>query len=151
MIGNIDYSFSKITNIKGNLCFQILKIAFSDNLKQVMRFPRIGDEDDTFLHTDLSEQLLERLCLKGTENKPITDLNLTLFHPHNTRLRAVRLTNVSRLTLDGLRVLREHNINELEIRGLSNATISDVVGQCLGKKGKKLSINTFSISNLINP
>ena len=98
-----------------------------------MRFPRIGDEDETYLHTELSEQLLERLCLKGPENKPITDLTLTLFHPNNTRLRSVRLTNVSRLTLDGLRILREHNIIELKIHGLANATVSDVIGQCLGE------------------
>ena len=99
----------------------------------MIRFPKIGDEDDAYLHTDLSEQLLQRLCQKGAEGKPITDLIISLFHPQYTRLRAVKLTNVSRLTIEGLSILRGHNITELGIRGLANATISDVISQCLGK------------------
>ena len=117
----------------------------------MIRFPRIGDEDDTYLHTDLSEQLLERLCQKGAEGKPITDLTLSLFHPYFTRLRAVKLTNVSRLTIDGLSILRGHNITELEIRGLANATISDVISQCLGKLIQHLSKSPMSDVRPHNP
>ena len=107
---------------------------FTDNVKQVMRFPRAGGDETVYLHTELSEQLLERLCQNGNEKNQITDLKLSLFDPDCTRLRTVRLRNSNKLTIEGIKILSGHSILELEIHGLANATISDVIGECLGKQ-----------------
>ena len=98
-----------------------------------MRFPREGASDDAiYLHTELSEQLLERLCQTTAEKHQMSDLTLSLFDPCATRLRSARLTNANKLTIEGLTILRGHNLVELEIRGLTKATISDVIDECLG-------------------
>jgi hypothetical protein len=99
-----------------------------------MRFPRAGEDETVYLHTELSEQLLDRLCQNGNKKNQITDLKLSLFDPDCTRLRSVRLRNTSKLTIEGIKILRGHGILDLEIHGLANATISDVIGECLGKQ-----------------
>lgn len=48
--------------------------------------------------------------------------------PSIYRLSRVRLTDASKLTTAGLRVLRDHNISDLEARGLARATITDLIG-----------------------
>ena len=118
-----------------------------DNVKQVMRFPQTGIDEAIYLHTELSEQLLERLCKSASEKNPITDLTLSLFDPYFTRLRSARFINANNLTIDGLKILRGHNIIELEIRGLANATISDVVDECLGEYIKSLMANKLFAPN----
>ena len=40
----------------------------------------------------------------------------------------MRLTDASKLTTRGLRILRDHNIVDLEARGLARATITDLIG-----------------------
>ena len=40
----------------------------------------------------------------------------------------MRITDASKLTTRGLRVLRDHNISDLEARGLARATITDLIG-----------------------
>lgn len=90
----------------------------------VLRFPT----EDIYFHTDLSEQLLARLC----DCKKLTDLIMTLFDAGRTRLRSVKLRDASKLTKSGLRVLKGHNITELEARGLKGATVSDLVS-CLNE------------------
>ena len=95
-----------------------------------------SDGEEMFLHTELSEQLLERLCQNRTdlmvEKNQMSDLALSLFDPETTRLRSARLTNATKLTVEGLKALHGHKILELEMRGLAKATVTDVVDECLG-------------------
>ena len=100
-----------------------------------MRFPpRGGSIDDTiYLHTELSERLLERLCKINSEIHPMSDFTMSLFSSDATRLRSARLTNATKLTVEGLRTLQGHKIVELEIRGLTKANITDVIDECLGR------------------
>ena len=97
-----------------------------------MRFPRVG-EDAIYLHTEISEQLLERLCQSTTEKNQVSDLTLSLFDPYCTRLRSARIHNANKLSIEGLKFLRGHNLVELDIRGLAKATVSDVIDECLGE------------------
>ena len=100
-----------------------------------MRFPpRGGSIDDTiYLHTEISERLLERLCQNNSEVHPMSDFTMSLFSSDATRLRSARLTNATKLTVEGLRTLQGHKIVELEIRGLTKANITDVIDECLGR------------------
>lgn len=82
---------------------------------------------EIYLHTDIAEQLLCRLC----DKKKMTDGALSLFDASHARLRNVRLRDASQLTAAGLRTLRGHNLVELEAVGLAKATVSDLIG-CLG-------------------
>ncbi len=82
---------------------------------------------DIFFHTSLTESLLERL---GSERR-LTDEVLTLFESRTTHLRSARIRNAGQLTAAGLRSLRGHRITDLEVEGLSKATVTDLVG-CLG-------------------
>lgn len=82
---------------------------------------------DMFIHTDLSEQLLARICERGR----MTDEVMNLFQSCQTRLRKVHLTEASKLTTRSLRVLRGHQITHLTTIGLSKATVTDLIG-CLG-------------------
>ena len=85
-------------------------------------------EEETFFHTELSEQLLVRLC----EKKKLDDLTLTLFQGDSTRLRHVRLADASKLSVRGLKTLKGHKIVELEALGLTKATVTDLIS-CLGE------------------
>ena len=90
--------------------------------------------ENIYLHTELSEELLERLCRQTTvEKNQISDLTLSLFDPYATRLRSARIPNANKLSIEGLSVLRGHKLVELEIEGLTKTTISDVIDECLGK------------------
>ena len=85
-------------------------------------------EEEIFFHTELSEQLLVRLC----EKKKMDDLTLTLFQGDTTRLRHVRLSDASKLSVRGLKTLKGHKIVELEALGLTKATVTDLIS-CLGE------------------
>ena len=98
-----------------------------------MKFPAIGNHDTVYLHTELSERLLERLCQNVGGKNQISDLQLSLFDHCSTRLRSSRISNASELSVEGLKVLRGHRLLELEIQDLANATVSDVIDDCLGK------------------
>ena len=98
-----------------------------------MKFPAIGNHDTVYLHTELSERLLERLCQNVGGKNQISDLQLSLFDHCSTRLRSSRISNASKLSVEGLKVLRGHRLLELEIQDLANATVSDVIDDCLGK------------------
>ncbi|XP_015602670.1 protein zyg-11 homolog B isoform X3 [Cephus cinctus] len=83
-------------------------------------------DPDTFLPTEISEQLLYSLC----EKKALSDLTITLFDSKSTRLRHVRLKDASSLSAKGLKILREHKVIDLEVNGLK-ITVNDLIG-CLG-------------------
>jgi Zyg-11 family protein len=94
-------------------------------------------------HSGLSEQFLTTLCEKGKLN----DETLALFDSTVTSLRRVSIHDAP-LTLKGLRTLKTHRISELEITGLKQVTVNDVIG-CLGEwtlsnlKILNVSNNTF--------
>ncbi|XP_058805483.1 protein zyg-11 homolog B isoform X1 [Phymastichus coffea] len=83
-------------------------------------------DPDTFLPTEISEQLLYSLC----ERKKLSDLTITLFDSKTTRLRHVKLKNASNLTVKGLTVLKQHKVIDLEVNRLK-ITVNDLIA-CLG-------------------
>lgn len=105
---------------------------------KALRFPG-GDE--VYLHTELSEQLIVKLCAK----KKMTDVVLALFDSNLTRLRHVRLKDASQLSKAGLRILRGHKIVELEAIGLSKATVTELIG-CLGEWTLQ-NMRTLNVAN----
>lgn len=84
-------------------------------------------DNEVYFHSEISEQLLRTLCIKGK----LTDYTLTLFDNETTRLRRVSLPNASNLTKDGLKVLKGHKIIELEACALK-FPINDLVS-CFGE------------------
>ena len=124
----IDYICDNISS----LCNSV----WTDGGEQKLQFK----EEEIFFHTELSEQLLVRLC----EKKKLDDLTLTLFQVKqevvllkkfinfleqgdSTRLRRVRLSDTSKLTVKGLKTLKGHKIVELETLGLTKATVTDLI------------------------
>ena len=124
----IDYICDNISS----LCNSV----WTDGGEQKLQFK----EEEIFFHTELSEQLLVRLC----EKKKLDDLTLTLFQVKqevvlllkfinfleqgdSTRLRRVRLSDASKLTVKGLKTLKGHKIVELETLGLTKATVTDLI------------------------
>ncbi|XP_015119052.1 protein zyg-11 homolog B isoform X1 [Diachasma alloeum] len=84
-------------------------------------------DPDVFLPAEISEQLLASLC----EKKALSDLTITLFDSKTTRLRYVRLKDASNLSTKGLKVLKQHKVVDLEVKGLK-ITINDLIS-CLGE------------------
>ena len=50
----------------------------------------------------------------------------------STRLRHVRLSDASKLTVKGLKTLKGHKIVELETLGLTKANVTELIS-CLGE------------------
>ena len=94
-----------------------------------------------FFHTELSEQLLLKLC----ELRKLDDLVLTVFSNETTRLKTVKLADASKLSLKGLRSLKGHKILELEATGLTRATVTDLIS-CLGE----WSLQNLRLLNVAN-
>lgn len=84
-------------------------------------------DNEVYFHSEISEQLLRTLCLKGK----LSDYTLSLFDTRTTRLRRISIPNAGNLTKDGLKVLKGHKIIELEICGLK-FPINDLVS-CFGE------------------
>ncbi|XP_031826314.1 protein zyg-11 homolog B [Nomia melanderi] len=81
---------------------------------------------DVFIPDEISEQLLSNLC----EKKTLSDLTITLFDSKSTRLRCVQLKDASALSAKGLKVLKQHKVQELVVNGLK-ITVNDLIS-CLG-------------------
>lgn len=95
---------------------------------------------DMFLHSQLSEGLIDRIC----DKKAMTDEILGILNPEHSRLTVVKLKDASKLTLKGLRTLKGHKIQHLEAVGLINATVTDLIG-CLGD-WSLLNLKTLNVS-----
>uniref|UniRef100_A0A0K8SZW5 Protein zyg-11 B n=1 Tax=Lygus hesperus TaxID=30085 RepID=A0A0K8SZW5_LYGHE len=93
----------------------------SDEVKLAFKDPEI------YIHSEVSEQLLRTLCIKGK----LSDWTLTLFNPQTTRLRCVSIPNAEKLTKEGLKILKGHKITDLETCGLQ-FTPNDLI-TCLGE------------------
>ncbi|XP_033341021.1 protein zyg-11 homolog B [Megalopta genalis] len=81
---------------------------------------------DIFIPAEISELLLSNLC----ERKALCDETITLFDSKSTRLRCVQLKDASVLSAKGLKVLKQHKVQELVVNGLT-ITINDLIS-CLG-------------------
>jgi Zyg-11 family protein len=81
------------------------------------------------LNGALAEELLRSLSLHSQLSDDV--LLKPLFDARNTRLHAVHFDDASQLTTRGLRALRAHRLRGLTVRGLSRATINELIG-CLG-------------------
>jgi Zyg-11 family protein len=86
--------------------------------------------NNVVINGNLTEELLESL----SANNQLTDevLLMSIFDSDCTQLRHVRIPDASQLTTKGLRALKTHRINELEVCGLIKCTINELIG-CLGE------------------
>lgn len=82
---------------------------------------------DVYFHGNISERILETLSEKGNLN----DETLSFFDPNVTCLRKVCIKDAP-VSTRGLRILKSHKISELEVIGLKNVTVNDLIG-CLGE------------------
>ena len=98
------------------------------------RLKFLPDDNSLFLHAKLSEELLTRLSDLGK----VDDLTLTLFDGSRTCLKKVRIDNASKLTHYGLQNFQNHNITDLEVSNLVQATINDLIG----------GLNPWTLENL---
>ncbi|KAG8192666.1 hypothetical protein JTE90_009695 [Oedothorax gibbosus] len=83
-------------------------------------------DSSTCLPSSVSEPLFASL-----DEKTLTDKLLTIFDPSVTRLRRVHISNASKISSKGLRILRSHKITELVAVKSTNITVNDIIG-CLG-------------------
>jgi len=98
-------------------------------------------DENKFFHTELSEQLIIKLC----EKNKMDDLVLSLFSSECTRLKHVKLKNASSLSIRGLKTLKGHKILDLEVIGLTRATVTDLIS-CLGE----WSLQNLRLLNVAN-
>ncbi|CAL1542443.1 unnamed protein product [Lymnaea stagnalis] len=84
-------------------------------------------DPETCFHANLSDQLLSTLSEKGKLN----DESLSLFDPSVTALRHVSIHNAT-VTGRGLRILKGHRVSQLEVTGIKDVTVNDIIG-CLGE------------------
>ncbi|KAK3578394.1 hypothetical protein CHS0354_025488 [Potamilus streckersoni] len=99
----------------------------SSNLKLVFR------NSDVFFNEALAEAFLKTLSDQGRLN----DLALSLFDSHFMHLKSVWIKD-AQLSPFGLKILKTQKISELEITGLRNVTVNDVLG----------SLGTWTLRNL---
>ena len=123
-ISDVDYSQEACIDYICDNISSLCSSVFTETGEPQLTFK----EEEIFFHTELSEQLLVRLC----EKKKMDDLTLTLFQGDTTRLRHVRLSDASKLSVRGLKTLKGHKIVELEALGLTKATVTDLIS-CLGE------------------
>lgn len=81
-------------------------------------------DPDIFLFNEISEKLLERFGQKNL----LCDAMLHLFTAKNTRLRNVKIKNTKKVTAEGLKVLKQHKIVDLECINLKNVFIGKILG-----------------------
>lgn len=82
-------------------------------------------DSDMFLFNELSEKLLNKLGEKDL----LCDTTLSLFTEKNTRLRSFKLRNANNVTHEGLKVLKQHKIVDLEIVNLKSVCINKILGK----------------------
>ncbi|XP_005110536.1 protein zyg-11 homolog B [Aplysia californica] len=104
------------------LC-EVQPLASTDSKQTKMVFK----DPETCFHSTLSDQLLSTLSEKGKLN----DESLSLFDPNATVLRHVSIHNAP-VTSRGLRILKGHRVSQLEVTGIKDVTVNDVIG-CLGE------------------
>ncbi|KAL3887228.1 hypothetical protein ACJMK2_027175 [Sinanodonta woodiana] len=96
---------------------------------------------DIFLTDAISEELLKTLC----EKKKLNDETLALFDSNFMNLKRVYIKD-AQLSAAGLRILKTQQIVQLEVSGLGNVTVNDVIGS-LGQWTLN-NLKTLHVSNL---
>lgn len=102
--------------------------------------PIINSLTSCHLTSSTSEYLIESI----SEDGHLTDdVLIEVFPAENCRLEQVKIPDASLLSKRGLRVLRSHNIDQLQVTGLTKATINELIG-CLGE----YSLNNLNLLNV---
>ncbi|KAK3701133.1 hypothetical protein RRG08_029606 [Elysia crispata] len=100
-------------------------------------------DPETCFHSNISDKLLSTLSEKGKLN----DETLSLFDANHAALRHVSIHNAA-VTSRGLRILKGHRVSHLEVTGIKDVTVNDIIG-CLGEwtlsnlRNLNVSRNTF--------
>ena len=102
--------------------------------------PVTNNLNSSRLTSNMSEYLLESISEDG---RLTDDVMQEVFPSENCRLENVRIPDASCLSKRGLRVLRSHHINQLQVTGLTKATINELIG-CLGE----YSLNNLNLLNV---
>lgn len=102
--------------------------------------PVTNNLNSCHLTSNISEYLLESISDDG---RLTDDVMQEVFLSENCRLENVRIPDASCLSKRGLRVLRSHRINQLQVTGLTKATINELIG-CLGE----FSLNNLNLLNV---
>ncbi|KAL3887230.1 hypothetical protein ACJMK2_027177 [Sinanodonta woodiana] len=96
---------------------------------------------DVFLTDAISEEFLKTLC----EKKKLNDETLALFDSNFMNLKRVYIKD-AQLSAAGLMILKTQQIVQLEVSGLGNVTVNDVIGS-LGQWTLN-NLKTLHVSNL---
>ncbi|KAL3870669.1 hypothetical protein ACJMK2_038714 [Sinanodonta woodiana] len=96
---------------------------------------------DVFLTDAISEEFLKTLC----EKKKLNDETFALFDSKFMNLKKVYIKD-AQLSAAGLRILKAQKIVALEVSGLGNVTVNDVIGS-LGQWTLN-NLKTLHVSNL---
>lgn len=85
-------------------------------------------DENAFCHQNVANLLFLTLDKKGL----LDDLVLTLFDPAVLRLCQVVIHNSDNLTCKGLNVLRQHQIQSVDVKNLTKISIDELIG-CFGE------------------
>ncbi|KAG0712443.1 Protein zyg-11 B [Chionoecetes opilio] len=103
-------------------------------------------DSNAFFHQKVANLLLLTLDRKGLLN----DLNMTLFDPVAVRLSQVNLHNADNVTCKGLKELRSHQIQAVEVKNLSKVSVDELIS-CFGEwtlnNIRELSVSGSSFSS----
>lgn len=83
-------------------------------------------DPDIFIINEISEKLLNKLV----EKKLLCDATLNIFTSHNTLLKKFKIRNC-KVSKNGLQILKQHNLTELECVNLKRISIGDILGKML--------------------
>lgn len=83
---------------------------------------------NAFCHQKVANLLLMTMDRKGL----LDDLNMTLFDPVVLRLSQVTLHNANNVTCKGLRILKSHQIQSVEVKNLSKVSVDELIS-CFGE------------------
>lgn len=92
-------------------------------------------DPDIFIINEISEKLLQKLV----EKKLLCDATLNIFTGRNTLLKKFCIQNC-KLSKNGLQVLKQHNLIEIECVELKKTSIGDILGKYY-LKGKLIRYN----------
>lgn len=81
-------------------------------------------DPNIFIIKEISEKLLNKLV----EKKLLCDATLNIFTARNTLLRKFKIKNC-KVSKNGLQILKQHNLIELECVNLKKISIGDILGK----------------------
>ncbi|XP_053655723.1 protein zyg-11 homolog B [Cherax quadricarinatus] len=85
-------------------------------------------DSNAFCHQKVANLLLMTLDRKGL----LDDLNMTLFDPVVLRLSQVTLHHADNVTCKGLKILRSHQIQSVEVKNLTKVSVDELIS-CFGE------------------